>query len=113
MKIEELQRILEREFPDEIPEEGEDKPSPETIRAWAAKYPDLPQRLKSLGALEAGFSQSAGQTTRYALASGPQVVWQVLQPNPYHRGLTDVLVALATLMILGMMACCVSCCIRS
>lgn len=46
-----LQNTLAEEFPEEFPEElaqGKDIPSEETIREWAKKYPDAPERLRNL-----------------------------------------------------------------
>jgi len=44
----ELQSNLEKEFPSEITQVGQDKPSPETVMEWVRRYPDAPERLKNL-----------------------------------------------------------------
>ena len=44
----ELQSTLEKEFPGEFPNKGQDKPSPETILEWVRRRPDAPQRLRDL-----------------------------------------------------------------
>lgn len=44
----ELQSTLEKEFPAEIMQVGQDKPSPETVMEWVRRYPDAPERLKNL-----------------------------------------------------------------
>jgi hypothetical protein len=45
MRWHELQGTLEKEFPDEIKQSGQDKPSPDTVMEWVKKYPDAPERL--------------------------------------------------------------------
>ena len=48
IRWDELQHTLEVEFPPEFPVVGENLPTPETVLAWARKYPDAPQRLRDL-----------------------------------------------------------------
>ena len=49
----ELQSILEKEFPSEFTQVGQDKPSPETVMKWVRRYPDAPERLRNLRAQQA------------------------------------------------------------
>ena len=42
-----LQNTLAKEFPEELAQ-GKDIPSEETVREWAKKYPDAPERLRNL-----------------------------------------------------------------
>lgn len=49
----ELQSTLEKEFPSEFTQLGQDKPSPETVMKWVRRYPDAPERLKNLRAQQA------------------------------------------------------------
>lgn len=56
IRWDELQTTLEKEFPSEFPQVGHDKPSPETVLNWVRKYPDAPERLKSLKVQQAVLS---------------------------------------------------------
>lgn len=49
----ELHSTLEKEFPSEFKQVGQDKPSPETVMEWVRRYPDAPERLKNLRVQEA------------------------------------------------------------
>jgi hypothetical protein len=52
MSWDELQSKLEKEFPDEFKEIGNDKPDPKTVLDWVKKYPDSPTVLRELGVIE-------------------------------------------------------------
>lgn len=49
LRWDELQYILQTEFPDEFRAEGEDRPTPETVLHWVRNYSQAPQSLKRLG----------------------------------------------------------------
>ena len=62
----ELQQTLEKEFPGELQQADQDKPAPETVMAWARKYPDAPERLRQLGVQQA--------------SPDPAICWRRLSP---------------------------------
>jgi hypothetical protein len=49
IRWDELQSVLEKEFPEEFKVKGQDRPSPETVLEWVHKHPDAPERLRHLG----------------------------------------------------------------
>lgn len=107
IRWDELQSTLEKEFPSEFAQAGQDKPSPETVMDWVRKYPDAPERLKQLRVQQV----DPGQLT---LRMGFPYAGQ-LQPMPMllNRGISGVDIHgvfgwLMALLLMTIMARCIS-----
>jgi hypothetical protein len=103
----ELQSTLEREFPGEFPNKGEDKPAPETILEWVRRWPDAPQRLRDLRVqqVEPDSWQSRPMSNPSAYELIPAMpVSPVTSANP---GLSALFQQFVAIMVFALMAYCV------
>ncbi len=108
IRWDELQSVLEREFPEEFKKLGQDRPSPETVLEWVHKYPDAPERLRRLGIQQTGPNQlvlgfgSAGAGQLWPAPLPPRAGMTTAQDI---KGLFEWLMAL---LMMAVMARCVS-----
>ena len=92
----ELQSTLEREFPGEFANKGQDKPSPETILEWVRRWPDAPQRLRDLRVqqVEPSSCQSCPMSNAGAYQLMPAIpVSPFASANPWLSALVQQFVA--------------------
>jgi len=101
----ELQSTLEKEFPGEFPESGQDKPSPETVLEWVRRWPDAPQRLRDLRVQQA---ELGSWVSHRMISTAAYQLVPVVPASPMARANTclDVLFQQFTaIMAFALMAC--------
>ena len=86
----ELQCILEKEFPSEFTQVGQDKPSPETVMKWVRKYPDAPERLKNLRAQQAPLNSGVCGLPTYAFKYQPSSAMPVSYGGMLNRDINTL-----------------------
>ena len=100
----ELQSSLEKEFPDEFQNKGQDKPSPETILEWVRRWPDAQQHLRDLRVqqVEPSSWQSRGMSNAGTYQFVPDMpVSPFASANPWFSALFQQCVAV---MVFALMA---------
>lgn len=86
----ELQSNLEKEFPSEIAQAGQDKPSPETVMEWVRRYPDAPERLKNLRVQQVTPNSSMNRIPAYSFHYQPTSVVPVSYVGMLNRDINTL-----------------------
>jgi len=109
MRWHDLQIRLEEEFPSEIPEKAQDKPSPQTIINWARKYPDAPERLRKLRVQQATLPFGAVWNPLKPSYCYPAVVkMPVRYAGTAYQTINALFSQFTALMVLALMAGCIA-----
>jgi len=99
----ELQSTLEKEFPSEITQVGQDKPSPETVMKWVRKYPDAPERLKNLRAQQAPLNSGVCGLPTYLFKYQPSSAMPVSYVGMPNRGINTLFSQFAAFLAMVLM----------
>jgi len=107
----ELQNTLAKEFPQELSSSGRELPSPETVIAWARKYPDAPQRLRKLRVQQAAPNQSVSRVPACSTTYQPHPSLPVSNAGIISWDINALFAQFVAVVAVATMARCVSSCI--